>query len=226
MEYSSDTIKKAYRDACDTQRSVNLIRLREEIARMSQAEFIRAVGFTKSDISNLETGSKTLSLYQLHAYKTFFKESYNINVSADFLMGYTDILENNNMKTQDSLGLTETSLDTLRDLQKDWRGKKPLKVLNTLLKEPDLFMQLLNNIGMVIVPDKWIPIIADFSIDKNVEPSFFTSLSEDQSLAFARISDNDIADGVLLIDDSILLSKAILTIHDLLQEYQEKSTNE
>lgn len=114
MAYSSDGMKKEYEKQCREQRKLNLIKLRGEIAKMTQAEFQKTIGFTKNDLSMLENGDKTLSLFHIHAYKTYFLEHHSINVSVDFLMGYTDILENQVLNIGKETGLSNDAIEMLK----------------------------------------------------------------------------------------------------------------
>lgn len=114
MGYSSDQMKKEYKEMCEAQRKNNLIRLREEIAKLTQADFKEEIGFTKNDLSMLESGDKNLSLFHIQAYKKYFKENYHLDISVDFLMGYTSVMENNSMDISHDLGLSGKSLELLR----------------------------------------------------------------------------------------------------------------
>ena len=97
--------KKEYKKETNAQRTKNLKRLRENIAKLSLSDFAKETGKTKNDLSMLENGEKTLSLFHIQAYKKFFLEKYTINLSVDYIMGYTDIMENNNLDYQREIGL-------------------------------------------------------------------------------------------------------------------------
>lgn len=111
--YRSEDMKEDYKKQCIKQRSQNLIRLREEVARKNLTEFAKAIGFTKKDMSTLESGEKNLSLFHLHAYKTYFKENHNLDISADFLFGYSTIMENVTIDLNRKTGLSGKSLAML-----------------------------------------------------------------------------------------------------------------
>lgn len=113
MSYNSNEIKKQYENQCCKQRKENLVKIREEITNLSQSNFARELGFTKNDLSLLEHGDKNLSLFHIHAYKTYFSDKHNIDVSVDYLMGYTDVLENRSNKKAKSLGLSGDSIKML-----------------------------------------------------------------------------------------------------------------
>lgn len=159
MAYSSDAMKKSYKTECDTQRTKNLIKLREEIAGLKQAEFIREVGFTKSDISKLESGEKLLSLYHIQAYRLYFKEKHNINVSVDFLMGYTDIIENRSLNIAADLGLSNDAIESLNEInnmsQELDSVKKDLDILNFIMRDSAIFCRFLSVIRLFIIRDEY-----------------------------------------------------------------------
>lgn len=154
MAYSSDAMKKSYKTECDTQRTKNLIKLREEIAGLTQAEFIREVGFTKSDISNLESGEKLLSLYHIQAYRLYFKEKHNINVSVDFLMGYTDIIENESLNIAADLGLSNNAIESLKKIKEcadeEITIKADLDMLNFIMSDFAIFDRFVSDIKLYV----------------------------------------------------------------------------
>lgn len=173
MAYSSDAMKKSYKTECDTQRTKNLIKLREEIAGLTQAEFIREVGFTKSDISNLESGEKLLSLYHIQAYRLYFKEKHNINVSVDFLMGYTDIIENRSLNIAADLGLSNDAIESLKKIKEcadeDKTIKDDLDMLNFLMSDFVQFDVFISHIRQFIDNSYNIPMHYDSKVDAFVE---------------------------------------------------------
>ena len=113
MKYSSEQSKNDYKKYL-TQRKVNLIRLREKIANMNQAAFAKDIDITAKDISTIENGEKNLSLFHIQAYRKYFMENYNLNVSVDYLLGYTDVIENRSMNIGNELGLTGESIEMLK----------------------------------------------------------------------------------------------------------------
>ena len=89
MPYNADSLKKTYEAHYKKQRIANLIELREEIANLSLTDFSKQIGIQKSNLSFLEKGDRDLSLFNIQAYKTFFREKYNLDISADYLLGYS-----------------------------------------------------------------------------------------------------------------------------------------
>ncbi|MCC8044018.1 MAG: helix-turn-helix domain-containing protein [Clostridiales bacterium] len=141
MTYNSDALKKYYHSNYLKQRTKNLVYLREEIAHLTQAQFIKEVGFTKSDISNLESGDKDLSLFHMQAYRCYFESKYGIEVSVDYLMGYTGIITNDNAKTERVYGLSEQAVENLKNYNKEW--KRLLNHLMTAPAPPDTYCDTL-----------------------------------------------------------------------------------
>ena len=134
MKYSSEQSKNDYRKYIP-QRKENLIRLREKIANMNQAAFAKDIDITAKDISNIENGEKNLSLFHIQAYRKYFMENYNLDVSVDYLLGYTNVMENRSMNISNELGLTGESIEMLK-LMND---KK-----NNLYKENNKNLLMLN----------------------------------------------------------------------------------
>lgn len=126
MSYSADALKKRYQKNCLELRKQNLVRLRKEIAELSLTEFGEQIGIPKTNLSSLEKGDRDLSLFNIQAYKTFFFENYNLNISTDYLLGYTSVIENGGMNTSNELGLSGKSIEVL----KSW---------NKLKKNPEKF---------------------------------------------------------------------------------------
>lgn len=126
MPYSADALKKQYKKACLEQRKKNLIRLREEIAGLSQTEFSKQTGIQKPNLSCLESGDRDMSLFNIQVYKTYFLEKHKLNVSTDYLLGYTNVISNTGMDISNELGLSGKSLEVL----KSWNElkKTPKKI--------------------------------------------------------------------------------------------------
>ena len=142
MAYTSDALKKEYRKETDKKRTKNLKEIRENIARLSLSDFAKETGITKNDLSMLENGDKLLSLFHIQAYKKFFLENYKINLSVDFIMGFTDIMENNNLNYQNEIGLSNDAIEMLKILS-NYKAKyqsvmpglgADIDVINTLLE--------------------------------------------------------------------------------------------
>ena len=144
MTYNANTLKKQYEEACSKQRRKNLIELREKVAKLSQTEFSRQTGIQKSNLSNLENGDRDLSLFNIQVYKTYFLEKYNLNVSTDYLLGYTSAISNTDMDISNDLGLSGNSIEVLKywnNLKKNPKkfsisyGATDLDTLNLLLED-------------------------------------------------------------------------------------------
>lgn len=133
MTYTSDALKKEYRRETDKQRVKNLNKIREDIARLSLSDFAKETGITKNDLSLLENGDKTLSLFHIQTYKKFFLENHGINLSVDFLMGYTDIMENSNLNYQNEIGLSSDAINHLIKIKQT--NIDSLNVLNDILAD-------------------------------------------------------------------------------------------
>lgn len=130
MDYSAYTLKKQYEKACKEQRIKNLKRLREEIAKLSQTEFCKQTGFQKSNLSKLENGDRDLSLFNIQVYKTYFLEKYDLNISTDYLLGYTNVISNESMDISNDLGISGDSISKLKKYT-SIQGKIVDKLLST-----------------------------------------------------------------------------------------------
>lgn len=158
MSYRSDQAKNDYKKYIP-QRKENLIRLREKIAKMNQADFAKDIDITAKDISTIENGEKNLSLFHIQAYRKYFTENYSLNVSTDYLFGYTSIIENCSMDVGNELGLSGESIEMLKLMNNKENpsypeNKKNLLMLNFILSsfydEPDrpnthLYFTILRN---------------------------------------------------------------------------------
>lgn len=215
MNYSADALKKEYKKNTDYLRANNLKKLREEIARLSLSDFSRETGMTKNDISLLENSEKTLSLTHMLAYKKYFAENHNIDLSMDYLMGFTDIMENNNMNYQKEIGLSNSALETLKEINKI---KNTNIALNKILADKKKAMALLYNIDLVISNEQWYPGIATLLKNKEGETArFINPIEPTEDLVFYNSND-----GFLAIDERLLRSHAMLTIQDLLFKYRQE----
>lgn len=143
MLYNADALKRQYRKECLEQRNKNLKKLREEIAKMSSTKFSDQIGMKTSNLSRLENGDANLSLPNIHAYKTYFKENFDLNVSTDFLMGYTDVIENQKMDIAKDLGLSDDSISVLKKMSIECHD-----TLNKLTSENGLFELLLTELWL------------------------------------------------------------------------------
>lgn len=217
MAYTSDALKKEYKKETNTQRKKNLRKIREDIAKLSLSDFARETGITKNDLSMLENGDKLLSLFHIQAYKKFFLENHNINLSVDFIMGFTDIMENNNLNYQKQIGLSSDAIETLQKLRKS-HGKL-LDVTNILLSDKDKAIALLSNIRIIIADDIWQPCVALCSNDDTGQ-ILCEPITAPRNLGFCSTDTNGNNYGVLVIDESILKSHSILKIQEILENYK------
>lgn len=144
MPYNADVLKKQYKKTCLEQRKKNLIRLREEIAGLSQTEFSKQTGIQKSNLSFLESGDRDMSLFNIQVYKTYFLENHKLNVSTDYLLGYTSVISNTEMDISNELGLSGKSIEVLKswnELKKNPKeflvayGVTDIDTLNLLLED-------------------------------------------------------------------------------------------
>lgn len=217
MAYTSDALKKEYKKETNTQRKKNLRKIREDIAKLSLSDFAKETGITKNDLSMLENGDKLLSLFHIQAYKKFFLENHKINLSVDFIMGFTDIMENNNLNYQKQIGLSSDAIETLQKLRKS-HGKL-LDVVNLLLSDKDKAIPLLYNIRIIIADDIWRPCLAHCS-DDDTEQIKCDPITPPHNLGFFGTDTNGNDFGVLVIDESILKSHAILKVQEILENYK------
>ena len=212
MAYISYSLKKEYKKETNAQRTKNLKRLREIIAKLSLSDFATETGITKNDLSMLENGEKTLSLFHIQAYKKFFLEKYTINLSVDYIMGYTDIMENNNLNYQREVGLSSDAINTLKIFKKSYN--ELLDVTNSLFSDKDKAIALFSNIRIIISDDTWHPCIAHY-INDSAEQVKYEDINIPNRLGF--YCDNY---GVLLIDEGILKSHSLLNIQEILESYK------
>lgn len=115
--YSADQLKKEYEKKYREQRIKNLVKLRENVAGLSQTEFSKRIGIQKSNLSVIENGERDLSLFNIQAYIKYFAENHNINLSADYLLGYATSFENNTENLCNEIGLSEGSIWILKNIK-------------------------------------------------------------------------------------------------------------
>lgn len=138
MNYSANSLKNQYEKDCLKCRTENLVRLREKIAGMTQTQFSEKIGIQKTNLNSLEKGSRDMSLFNIQAYKTFFRENFGIDISVDYLLGYTSVMENRSMNISNELGLTGESIEMLKLMNNKENtlypeNKKNLLMLNFIL---------------------------------------------------------------------------------------------
>lgn len=152
MSCVSDKLKQEYKKETEKTRTKNLKKIREEVSGLSLSEFAKITGMTKNDVSCYESGSKTLSLFATLAYKKYFFEYHNINLSSDFLMGFTDIMENDGMDFQKKIGLSDKSMEIIKRLR-ETKEVAYLDILNILIEDENKFRELLNVISVLLHPE-------------------------------------------------------------------------
>lgn len=117
--YNFSVLKKDYEEQCHKRRGQNLLILRKKIANITQDEFCEVLGIQKSNLSAIENGKKDLSLSNILAYKKYFKEHHGLDLSIDYLLGFTDKLENKSEEVCNQLGLSEESVKVLQEIPKE-----------------------------------------------------------------------------------------------------------
>ena len=151
MSYTADALKKAYEKECLEQRKKNLIELRENVAKLSATDFSKKTGIQKSNLSSLEKGDRDLSLFNIQAYKTYFLQEHNLNISVEYLLGYTKnkYAEENYQMITRTTGLTDESIDVLKNLHNGNMTEDLFNTLNYLIsKDFLLFSRFIDAIGM------------------------------------------------------------------------------
>ena len=133
MSYSQDVMKNEYRKKCKIQRKKNLLHLRENIAGCTLSSFAKEIGISKGCLSEIENGDRDLSMGNLFSYRTYFSDHFDLIVSIDYLLGYTDVIENQRMNIANDLGLSDNTISTLKELSKEKRD-----ILNKLSEDQSL----------------------------------------------------------------------------------------
>lgn len=228
MSYSADALKKAYQSKYSEQRKKNLIDLREGIAKMSLTEFSKQTGIQKSNLSALENGDRELSLFNIQVYKTFFSNRYDLDISTDYLLGYSrnKYADENYQMISKVTGLNDSSIDCLKLINSNDDGLETLSTLNLLMSNYDRFSALLNNIDIILNPTafKTQAIVQDETFLNNEEIyNNYIELENNEHFAFVKedIHGNEI--GALVIDSTILVSHAYRMIERLISEYKRRS---
>lgn len=229
MAYTSDGIKKNYENQCKKQRTKNLVKLRVDIAKMpKQVDFQRVMGFTKSDLSNLENGDKPLSLFHIHAYKTYFKDNFNLDISTDFLLGYTDIMKNESMDIAKDLGLSDDAIKTLKTIK--FRSiksisdspSKQLNILNYILKSEKEFEDFLTNLALFMDNNYETSVFWDNEKHRYVDTGY-RSADGEIGVTFGYLTkDNKGNDGykTIGVGIDILESHAMLKMQEIIKTWK------
>lgn len=80
-------------------------------------------------------------MFIIRAYKTYFLEKHNLNISTDYLLGYTSVIENEKMNISDDLGLSGESIEILK-MWKEQRDNQN-KIIPALGNDLDIINLLL-----------------------------------------------------------------------------------
>lgn len=141
--YSQIKMRDNYRKQYSSQRNKNLVHLRFDIAKMNLSEFASKIGIVKSNLSEIEDGKRDLSIGNIHSYRTYFKDNHNFIVSTDYLLGYTDIIENQSLNVAKDLGLSNDAVIAFRNMPDEEHD-----VLNKLTSEKGMLEFLLSVMWM------------------------------------------------------------------------------
>src|SRR5574344_16549 len=141
----------------------------------TQAELSKKIGVQKPQISELENGKRYPSINEMIAYRNEF------NVPIEYLIGLTSSREYENIKVGESLGLSDSAIETL----KNWKKKKIgySFLINTLISFGELF-ELLS--------------IMDSYLFSNVKEFSATDYSGKEHVVTDRVIDRTDNDGKLL----------------------------
>lgn len=226
MAYNADTLKKQYQNNYQIQRIANLIELREKIAKLSLTEFSKQIGIQKSNLSSIENGDRDLSLFNIQAYKTFFHEKYNLDISTDYLLGYSNnkYANENYQMISKITGLNDNSIDCLKELQQYGKMTHGTLVLNCLMKNEQLFKKLLANVGIVLDLFDWEFVTVEYK-DDNTELVDYYPLPDERYVALAQKAQNGNNNGCLILDHTILKDTAYVRIQEILSEYNNKGSD-
>ena len=203
MDFSSEVLKKEHKENVSMQRAINLKKLREEISQITLNDFSKETGLTKNDISCFENGTKTLSLAAQLTYKKYYNIKHNINLSMDYIMGFTDIMENENLNYQKEIGLSNDSLKCLKYLKEHSTKYNALSTLDYLMQERERFRLLLNNI-QIVISEK------DESFN-GIKPIMTIDIKNQEGNIIETVA----------IDNSILKSYAISKIKEIIESYSK-----
>ena len=222
MSYSADTLKKAYETECREQRKKNLVELREKVAKLSATDFSKKIGIQKSNLSTLEKGDRDLSLFNIQAYKTYFLQEHNLNISVDYLLGYTKnkYADENYQMISAITGLSDNSIDCLKYIQLEQAKIPTMQTLNTLMNNKELFNTLLANIDIILNSSSWVP-ATTYVLTDNTDYVQYRKLSDNTFNAFIKENKNGNNIGAMIIDSSIMESHAYQVINNILTRYKK-----
>lgn len=180
--YSQIKMRDDYRKEYSAQRRKNLIHLRSDIAKMNLSDFANNIGIVKSNLSEIEDGKRDLSIGNIHSYRTFFKEKYNLTVSIDYLLGYTDVIINQIADIASDFGLSNDSIEVLRNM-----SATEIDMFNKLAAENGMLNLLLSELWIYAHNSSFVNIKITNHITDSVEN--ITDLEEIDSIMKARVID-------------------------------------
>lgn len=180
--YSQLKMKDNYRKKYSLQRKKNLIHLRFDIANLKLSDFASRIGIVKSNLSEIEDGKRDLSIGNIQSYKTYFKDNHNLVVSADYLLGYTDVIENQKMNIALDFGLTNNSIEVLRNM-----SDTEIDMFNKLAAETGMINLLLSELWVYAHNSSFVDIKITNHITDSVEN--VTDLKEIDGIMKARVID-------------------------------------
>ncbi len=100
----------------------------EQTKVLKKKELAKELGICESRMSQIENGDKKPSIKELIAYHKYF------NVPVDYLLGFTDSKQYENVSTSRELGLSDKAIEVL----KEWNSKNPEEnftfILNYILE--------------------------------------------------------------------------------------------
>ncbi|HIU57787.1 MAG TPA: helix-turn-helix domain-containing protein [Candidatus Ornithomonoglobus merdipullorum] len=103
--------------------------LRDE-HKLSQDELGKAIGISRGSISFYEKQSRTPDIVVLGKLSKYF------NVTMDYLLGYSDSRTHEGVITENEIGLSEQSIETIKRYKTEY-PTNVIKVFNQLLQQED-----------------------------------------------------------------------------------------
>lgn len=167
-------------------------------------------------ISKLENSKKTPPSTSLNVLKAY---SNHFHVTCDYLLGLSNnkYADENYQMISRTTGLNDIAINTLKDIKDNTELLYVIDALNFLLSEQELFISLLSNMDITMNLQHWIPAIAT-PHDKHSWGT--TELNTNAYNAFVKKNNNGDDLGVLIIDESVLKSHAIIEIIEILNRYK------
>lgn len=104
--------------------------------------------------------------YPTLEYATKLAELYGVSI--DYLFGRSDCICIENDKIKEITGLEDSSIETLKNLRKDYYFEKDLEILNYIMSDTYTFRQFLNCIKDYIATDYTIPLHPELH-NKNIK---------------------------------------------------------